>query len=182
MVVVAQPWVSNPFLGAIRGGTGGCSSLTLWHVQGVGWFCMWAVDLVEIRGGCTSGETFLLTWLFGVSRGSAWLFLPDLVEGLAIAGVCCRTVVVAACSPFVASSVSCECERLYSELRVAFLQVLGFSFTRCLVLEGLSMRQIVTITWDPQPRASMSDGVAPGGGRAQVTNLEQKGKNGGDSG
>ncbi|MQL99465.1 hypothetical protein Taro_032197 [Colocasia esculenta] len=25
---------SNPFLGAVRGGTGVCSSLTSWHVQG----------------------------------------------------------------------------------------------------------------------------------------------------
>ncbi|MQM20417.1 hypothetical protein Taro_053436 [Colocasia esculenta] len=44
---------------------------------------------------------------------------------LAVTGVCCRTVVVAACSPCVTSSVSCEHEHLYRELRVAFLQVLG---------------------------------------------------------
>ncbi|MQL70643.1 hypothetical protein Taro_002973, partial [Colocasia esculenta] len=40
-------------------------------------------------------------------------------------GVRCRTIVVAACSPYVASSVSCKRERLYCELRVSFLQVLG---------------------------------------------------------
>ncbi|MQM06270.1 hypothetical protein Taro_039092 [Colocasia esculenta] len=51
-----------------------------------------------------------------------------------------------------------------------------FSFAQCSALEGLSARQVVTITWDPQPRASMSEGVASGDGRAQVTNLEQKGK------
>ncbi|MQM16450.1 hypothetical protein Taro_049405 [Colocasia esculenta] len=42
----------NPFLGAVRGGT----------------------------GGRACGETVLLTWLLGVSRGDTWLFLPDLVE------------------------------------------------------------------------------------------------------
>ncbi|MQL83556.1 hypothetical protein Taro_016049, partial [Colocasia esculenta] len=42
----------NPFLSAIRGGIGG-------------------------RAG---GETVLLTWLLGVSRGDTRLFLPDLVE------------------------------------------------------------------------------------------------------
>ncbi|MQM23661.1 hypothetical protein Taro_056728 [Colocasia esculenta] len=44
----------------------------------------------------------------------------------ALVGVRCRTVVVAVCTPCVASSVSCERERLCrSESRVAFLQVLG---------------------------------------------------------
>ncbi|MQM20502.1 hypothetical protein Taro_053524, partial [Colocasia esculenta] len=43
-------------------------------------------------------------------------------------------------------------------------------------LEGLSVRWVVTVTWDPQPRASVSEGVASCGGRAQVTDLEQKGK------
>ncbi|MQM11991.1 hypothetical protein Taro_044904, partial [Colocasia esculenta] len=45
----------NPFLGAVHGGTGVCSSLTSWRVQGPGWLCLWALDLVE-------------------------LFLPDLLE------------------------------------------------------------------------------------------------------
>ncbi|MQL91506.1 hypothetical protein Taro_024121, partial [Colocasia esculenta] len=39
---------SNPFLGAIRGGTIGCSSLTSLCVRGAGWFCLWALDLVEL--------------------------------------------------------------------------------------------------------------------------------------
>ncbi|MQM11654.1 hypothetical protein Taro_044563 [Colocasia esculenta] len=34
----------------------------------------------EGEGGRAYGETFLLTWLLGVSRGDTWLFLPDLVE------------------------------------------------------------------------------------------------------
>ncbi|MQM18641.1 hypothetical protein Taro_051637 [Colocasia esculenta] len=38
----------NPFLGAVRGGTGVCSSLTSWRVRGAGWFCLWALDLVEL--------------------------------------------------------------------------------------------------------------------------------------
>ncbi|MQM15688.1 hypothetical protein Taro_048639, partial [Colocasia esculenta] len=51
-----------------------------------------------------------------------------------------------------------------------------FSFAQCPTLEGLSARQVVTITWDPYPRAPVSEGVAPGGGRAQVSDLEQRGK------
>ncbi|MQL83983.1 hypothetical protein Taro_016482 [Colocasia esculenta] len=42
-------------------------------------------------------------------------------------------------------------------------------------LEGLSVRQVVIVTWDSQPRASVR-GSSMGGGRAQVTDLEQKGK------
>ncbi|MQM05869.1 hypothetical protein Taro_038690 [Colocasia esculenta] len=57
-----------------------------------------------------------------------------------------------------------------------FAPFLQFSFARCLALEGFSARQVVTFTWDPQPRASVSEGVAPGGGRAQVSDVEQKGK------
>ncbi|MQL73469.1 hypothetical protein Taro_005799 [Colocasia esculenta] len=45
----------------------------------------------------------------------------------------------------------------------------------CASLEGLSTRKVVTITWDPQPHASIR-GSSPGDGRAQVSDLEQKGK------
>ncbi|MQL91530.1 hypothetical protein Taro_024144 [Colocasia esculenta] len=38
----------NPFLGTVRGGTVGCSSLTSWRVRGAGCFCLWALDLVEV--------------------------------------------------------------------------------------------------------------------------------------
>ncbi|MQM08582.1 hypothetical protein Taro_041438 [Colocasia esculenta] len=51
-----------------------------------------------------------------------------------------------------------------------------FSFARCSTFEGLSARQVVTVSWDPLPRAPMSEGVAPSGGRAQVSDLKQKGK------
>ncbi|MQM15940.1 hypothetical protein Taro_048892 [Colocasia esculenta] len=51
-----------------------------------------------------------------------------------------------------------------------------YSFARCSALEGLSAKQVVTIAWDPQPRASVSDGVDLGGGRAQVMDLDQKRK------
>ncbi|MQM21702.1 hypothetical protein Taro_054746, partial [Colocasia esculenta] len=44
------------------------------------WFCLWALDLVEVRGGRASGETFLLTWLLGISRGDTWLCILDLME------------------------------------------------------------------------------------------------------
>ncbi|MQL70567.1 hypothetical protein Taro_002882 [Colocasia esculenta] len=50
-----------------------------------------------------------------------------------------------------------------------------FSFSQCSALEGLSARQVVTVTWDPQPRASIR-GSSLGGGRTQVSDLEQKGK------
>ncbi|MQL97189.1 hypothetical protein Taro_029875 [Colocasia esculenta] len=55
----------NLFLGAIRGITGEFSSLTLWSVRGAGWFCLWALDLVE----------FLLLWLV-----RDWLSLLSLVH------------------------------------------------------------------------------------------------------
>ncbi|MQM12067.1 hypothetical protein Taro_044981 [Colocasia esculenta] len=44
----------NPFLGAVCGGTGVCSSLTSWSARGAGWFCLWALDLMEVRdvGAC----------------------------------------------------------------------------------------------------------------------------------
>ncbi|MQL96262.1 hypothetical protein Taro_028939, partial [Colocasia esculenta] len=58
------------------------------------------------------------------SVGSAGVVF-GLTQGLTVARVHCRMVVVAAWSPCVASSVSCEHERLYRKLRVASLQVLG---------------------------------------------------------
>ncbi|MQM18824.1 hypothetical protein Taro_051821 [Colocasia esculenta] len=48
-------------------------------------------------------------------------------------------------------------------------------FARWSALEGLFVRQVVTVTWDPQPRTSVR-GSSLGGGCAQVTDLEQKGK------
>ncbi|MQL76004.1 hypothetical protein Taro_008385, partial [Colocasia esculenta] len=41
-----------------------------------------SLAMSSFRGLCCHGcgETFLLTWLLGVSRGGTWLFLPDLVE------------------------------------------------------------------------------------------------------
>ncbi|MQM01392.1 hypothetical protein Taro_034147 [Colocasia esculenta] len=42
-----------------------------------------------------------------------------------------------------------------------------FSFAQCSALEGLSVRQVVTVTWDPQPRASVR-GSSPGSSRAQL--------------
>ncbi|MQL73000.1 hypothetical protein Taro_005347, partial [Colocasia esculenta] len=75
----------------------------------------------------TPGCSFLTAWRSGMlsSFASALLEFLLLWLGLAVARVRCRTVVVAAFSWCVTSSVSCERERLYRELRVAFLQVLG---------------------------------------------------------
>ncbi|MQM07193.1 hypothetical protein Taro_040030, partial [Colocasia esculenta] len=58
----------NPFLGAVHGGTGVCSSLTSWSVRGAGWFCLWALNLVEV---CAEG---LLPHVFD-SAGSAGVVL-----------------------------------------------------------------------------------------------------------
>ncbi|MQL94530.1 hypothetical protein Taro_027184, partial [Colocasia esculenta] len=55
-----------------------------------------AIRIVSRPGGRTCGETFLLTWLFGVSRADTWLFLPDLVELLCLGGCvprCCFRIV-----------------------------------------------------------------------------------------
>ncbi|MQM19260.1 hypothetical protein Taro_052261 [Colocasia esculenta] len=119
----------------------------------------------------------LLTWLLGVSRGDTLLFLPNLVEvqdvgacvvrlwshvvapvfrellcldgGLVVTGVHYRTVVVAVCTSCIASSVSCEREHLYGELRVAFLQVLGGPGVSCkrvlLLLLGACAASVVAI-------------------------------------
>ncbi|MQL72340.1 hypothetical protein Taro_004674 [Colocasia esculenta] len=40
--------LARPFLGAVHGGTVGCSSLTSCSVRGLEWFCLWAPDLVEL--------------------------------------------------------------------------------------------------------------------------------------
>ncbi|MQL92173.1 hypothetical protein Taro_024794 [Colocasia esculenta] len=66
---------------------------------------------------------------------------------------------------FVISQLCCFCWWLPRQI----------SFARCSALEGLSARQVVMVTWDPQPRASIRES-SPGGGRAQVSDLEQKGK------
>ncbi|MQL82135.1 hypothetical protein Taro_014592 [Colocasia esculenta] len=121
-----------------------CSSMTSWHVQGPGWFCLWALDLVEVRGIRASGVT-------SVSRGCS-VFLVVHAEG------CFRIVFDSACSAgvisgptlvvgrgrdslsqefvagwlwwrfvvsCVASSVSCEREHSFRrEFRVTFLHVL----------------------------------------------------------
>ncbi|MQL73401.1 hypothetical protein Taro_005761 [Colocasia esculenta] len=187
----------------------------------------------SVTRGRTCGETLLLTWLLGVSRGDTWLFLPDLVEvwdvgacvvrlwchvvalvfrellflggcvprcyfrivfdsailervvsdltlvvghgialfpllcsslqsGLTVTGVCCRTVLVAACSSCIASSVSCEHECLYRELRVAFLQVLEL-FEFVAYLTGLNSNPSGSSNPWVAARPSGSLAVGPGG-------------------
>ncbi|MQL91570.1 hypothetical protein Taro_024186 [Colocasia esculenta] len=48
------------------------SSLTLWHVQGPEWFCLWALDLVEVGGSRAGGET-------SVSRGCSMSLVSSLL-------------------------------------------------------------------------------------------------------
>ncbi|MQL98627.1 hypothetical protein Taro_031339 [Colocasia esculenta] len=71
----------------------------------------------------------------------------------------------------------CRLACLGYKLVVLFLWWLPpqFSFARCSALASLSVRQVVIVPWDPQPRASVR-GSSPGGGRTQVSDLEQKGK------
>ncbi|MQL71353.1 hypothetical protein Taro_003677 [Colocasia esculenta] len=66
----------------------------------LGWFCLWTLDLVEVRGGRACGETLFLTWLFSVSRGDTWLFLLDLVEVWDVGCLCRETLVSRGCSGF----------------------------------------------------------------------------------
>ncbi|MQM05716.1 hypothetical protein Taro_038529, partial [Colocasia esculenta] len=47
LVQAPNHWFCKPFLGVVRGGTVGCSSLTSWRLRGAGWFCLWGLDLVE---------------------------------------------------------------------------------------------------------------------------------------
>ncbi|MQM23963.1 hypothetical protein Taro_057033 [Colocasia esculenta] len=58
LYVGSRPLFNSPFLGAVCGGTSVCGSLTSWHVRGLGWFCLWALDIVEVCSGRVCGETF----------------------------------------------------------------------------------------------------------------------------
>ncbi|MQM19806.1 hypothetical protein Taro_052817 [Colocasia esculenta] len=133
---VPNYWFGNPFLGAVRGGTGVCSSLTSWRVQGPGWFCLWALDLQEVEVAVTSGETsFSLGCLvsLGVTPGCSFptlrrsemlvlvsvVLLPLVGVPAALAGRDSLSQEFVAgrswwrfVAPFIASSVSCERERL----------------------------------------------------------------------
>ncbi|MQL72181.1 hypothetical protein Taro_004502, partial [Colocasia esculenta] len=136
LVQAPNCWLCNPFLGAILGGTGVCSSLTSWRVQGLGWFCLGALNLVEVRAegyfrmffdsagsaGVVSGPTLVVCHGVTLFRCFVVLYSRDSLSQEFVAGWLWWQFV----APCIASSVSCERERLFrSELRVAFLQVLG---------------------------------------------------------
>ncbi|MQM11128.1 hypothetical protein Taro_044033, partial [Colocasia esculenta] len=93
----------NPFLGAVRGGTGVCSSLTSWRVRGSRWFYLWDLNLEEVLGGRGCGETlfspscsvslvvtpgcsFLISWRSGMLVRAEGL-LPHCVDSAGSAGV-----------------------------------------------------------------------------------------------
>ncbi|MQM01722.1 hypothetical protein Taro_034482 [Colocasia esculenta] len=71
----------SPFLGAVCGDTGVCSSLTSWRVQGLGWFCLWALDLVELLclGGCMPRCCF--RFVFDSTGSAGVMFGLTLVVG-----------------------------------------------------------------------------------------------------
>ncbi|MQL67810.1 hypothetical protein Taro_000140 [Colocasia esculenta] len=147
-------------------------------------------DLVEVRdvGACVVrlwshvvAPACVLRCCFSIvfdSTDSAGVvFGPTLVVGhgislfrcfVVLCGVRCQTVVVAACSSCVASSVSCEREcSLYHELRVAFLQVLGL-FEFIAYLTGLNSNPFGSS--DPWVAARPS-GVPGGGPGGRVVTL-----------
>ncbi|MQL72620.1 hypothetical protein Taro_004963 [Colocasia esculenta] len=62
----------NPFLGAVHGGTGVCSSLTSWSARGAGWFCLWALDLVETLSVCRQHWVLLSTGASKQKIQSLW--------------------------------------------------------------------------------------------------------------
>ncbi|MQM08448.1 hypothetical protein Taro_041304 [Colocasia esculenta] len=72
----------NPFLGVVRGGTGVCSSLTSWSVRGAGWFCLWALDLVEV---CAEG---CFRIVFDSASSTRVVFGPTLVVGCGVTLFC----------------------------------------------------------------------------------------------
>ncbi|MQM14776.1 hypothetical protein Taro_047711, partial [Colocasia esculenta] len=61
-----RPLFCSSSLGVVCGGTGVCGFLTSWCVRGPRWFCLWALDLVEVWDGYACGETL-------VSRGCSVL-------------------------------------------------------------------------------------------------------------
>ncbi|MQM17284.1 hypothetical protein Taro_050254 [Colocasia esculenta] len=161
LVLAPNRWFGNPFLGAVHGGTGVCSSLTSWRVHGPGWFFLWALDVVEVEVAVPGGETpFSLGCLVSLGVTPGCSFPTSRRSGMGVVRACACWACLG-CKP-----------------AVMFLFVVAmpvFSFARCSALDGLSARQVVTVTWDPQPRASVR-GSSLGGGRAQVSSLEQKGK------
>ncbi|MQM11943.1 hypothetical protein Taro_044855, partial [Colocasia esculenta] len=62
----------NLFLGAVRGGTDECVSLTSWRVRGLGCFCLWALDLVEVWDG---GACVVRLWSHVVASASCLTLL-----------------------------------------------------------------------------------------------------------
>ncbi|MQM13706.1 hypothetical protein Taro_046635, partial [Colocasia esculenta] len=82
----------------VCGGTDVCGSLTSWRVQGAGCFCLWALNLVKVRGGRVCGETFF-------SCGCSVLFMVTPVYvpssphgGLGWRCLCRETLVSRGCS------------------------------------------------------------------------------------
>ncbi|MQL90144.1 hypothetical protein Taro_022730 [Colocasia esculenta] len=76
----------NPFLGAVRGGTGVCSSLTLWRVRDSGWFCLWDLNLEECVPRCCFCIVFDSAGFAGV------VFGPTLVVGRGVTLFFCFVV------------------------------------------------------------------------------------------
>ncbi|MQM12953.1 hypothetical protein Taro_045874 [Colocasia esculenta] len=52
-----------PFWVPVRGGIGECGFPTWWRVQGPGWFCLWALDLMEVEVAVLAGSFLLSEFL-----------------------------------------------------------------------------------------------------------------------
>ncbi|MQM18743.1 hypothetical protein Taro_051738, partial [Colocasia esculenta] len=132
------------------------------YVLCAGWWALCELSGVCIPAICLPADVTTAEWVATSEEASpqsdatlsqlGWP--PGGIQGVAPFGCKGRPGSIQGVVPFV-------CEGRPAELGV-------FSFAQCSALEGLFARQVVTITWDPYPRAPVSEGVALGGGRAQV--------------
>ncbi|MQL78137.1 hypothetical protein Taro_010559 [Colocasia esculenta] len=95
---VSPSWLLAVEACLVRGGTSVCGFPALWHVHSSGWFCLWALDLVEVYGGRACGETSFSPGCCVVSTGVPRVASALCATPLVSAGVVCvarpRLVVV----------------------------------------------------------------------------------------
>ncbi|MQL74342.1 hypothetical protein Taro_006699 [Colocasia esculenta] len=139
-------YFGNPFLGTVCGGTRVYSCLTSWSVRGAGWFCLWALDLVEV---CAEGCFHIVF----DSAGSAGVVLGwTLVVGHGISLFRCFVALYSRLTPLLSS--------------VAFLQVLRL-FEFIAYLTGLNSNP--SGSSDPWVAARPSGSLVGGPGGQVIT-------------
>ncbi|MQL94509.1 hypothetical protein Taro_027167, partial [Colocasia esculenta] len=108
-----------PRASAVRGSTGRCSSLTSWSDRGAGWFCLWALDIVEVQD---VGACVVRLW----SHVVALVFRELLCLGGCVTRVCFRIVLLwpdPGCGSWRCSSCFRMCLTLLSSFASAFVRV-----------------------------------------------------------